>query len=300
MSDDEALRKALREGHTRFAEKVAAIRPLLHRYCARMTGSVLDGEDLVQEALAQAFYGLSLSKEEIQLDRWLFTIAHHKCVDFLRARKTTTDVAELVDDATPIDDATEDRQLASQAFSGLVSSLPPRERACVILKDVLDYSLDEIAAILQTSAGAVKAALHRARSKRGEWIQPAAEHRAPSPEEIEYVDAFNRRDWTELQSMLEQEVRCELVGHVHLAGREAMTTSYLTTYGSLPYGWKLVFGDVDGEHAIVCLRQEGDRWTPRHAIRLEWKGDRVTRIRDYADVPYVFFEGRIRTEEETR
>jgi RNA polymerase sigma factor (sigma-70 family) len=60
------------------------VRPRLHRFCARMCGSVLDGEDVVQETLAQAFYALPSLKDESRLEAWLFRIAHHKCIGFLR------------------------------------------------------------------------------------------------------------------------------------------------------------------------------------------------------------------------
>ncbi len=301
MSDDESTRAALRAAHAQFAAMVEAIRPALHRYCARMTGSVLDGEDLVQETLAQAYYGLSLLRQAVPLRPWLFTIAHHKCVDLLRLR-TARPMIELDDGSLPtmeIDDDLEVRDLAASAFSGLVLALPPRERASVVLKDVLGYSLAEIAQILETSVGAVKAALHRGRDKLTGWAEaPPPPRVARSSVELGYIEAFNRRDWAGLQALLEAEVRCELVGFAHLAGRDAVAASYLTTYATLSYGWRMVAGEVDGEPVIVCLRDEGGRWTPRHAIRLDWRGDRVARIRDYAHVPGLLAEARVHTDEQ--
>jgi RNA polymerase sigma-70 factor (ECF subfamily) len=282
---------------------IESIRPALHRYCARMTGSVLDGEDLVQEALAQAFYGFSLLRQDVPLRPWLFKIAHHKCVDFLRSRsaRSTVDLDELDEYREPIaeiDMEIEDRELASSVFSGLVLALPPRERASIVLKDVLGYSLPEIADILETSVGAVKAALHRGRDKLAAWTDaPPPPREPPSPAERDYLDAFNRRDWAGLQSMLAEEVQCHVVGRVHLVGPEAMKANYLSNYAQLPYGWKLIPGQVDGEPVLLCLREHDGRWTPRHAIRLDWRAGRVARIRDYADVPYLFAEGRTRIDE---
>jgi len=303
MSDDEALKTTLRTAQTGFAAMVESIRPAIHRYCARMTGSVLDGEDLVQETLAQAFYGLSLLRQEVPLRPWLFKIAHHKCVDFLRGRsmRSTVDLDDGNEPIAETDMEIEDRELASNVFSGLVLALPPKERASVVLKDVLGYALPEIADILETSIGAVKAALHRAREKLAGWTEtPPPPRQPPSQVELDYLAAFNRRDWAALQAMLAEDVNCQVVGRAHLVGPEALGANYLSNYASLPYGWKLVPGEVDGEPVIVCLRELEGRWTPRHAIRLEWRGGRVARIRDYADVPYLFAEGRARIDETRR
>jgi RNA polymerase sigma-70 factor (ECF subfamily) len=298
--DDEALKTTLRTAQTGFAEMVESIRPALHRYCARMTGSVLDGEDLVQDTLAQAFYGFALLRQDVPLRPWLFTIAHHKCVDFLRSRRvrSAVDLDDGNEPSAETDMAIEDRELASNVFSGLVLALPPKERASVVLKEVLGYSLPEIATILETSTGAVKAALHRAREKLAGWTEtPPPPREPPSPAELGYLAAFNRRDWAGLQAQLEDEVHCHLVGRVHLVGREALKANYLSNYAKLPYGWKLVPAEVDGEPVLVCLREHQGQWTPRHAIRIDWRAGRVARIRDYADVPYLFADGRARIDE---
>ncbi len=64
---------------------VESVRPELHRYCARLTGSVIEGEDIVQETLARAFYKLSLAAEVPALRPWLFRIAHNTAIDFLKS-----------------------------------------------------------------------------------------------------------------------------------------------------------------------------------------------------------------------
>src|SRR4029077_3523539 len=76
-----------------FLETVSALRPSLHRYCARMTGSVMDGEDVVQEALFEAYRKLDQFDDSRPLKPWLFRIAHNRCIDFLR-RKGVRDEAE--------------------------------------------------------------------------------------------------------------------------------------------------------------------------------------------------------------
>lgn len=255
-----------------------------------MTGSALDGEDVLQETLAQAYYGLSLLREEVPLRPWLFKIAHHKCVDFLRARSAwaTVDVDEGGEPTMEIEAEIEDHELAAQAFSSLVLALPARERACVLLKDVLGYSLPEIAKILDTSVGAVKAALHRGREKLATLREEPARRDEPLPLSAQqYIDAFNRRDWAALGALLEQDVHCELVGFVHLVGRRALEQNYFANYASRPFEWRLCVGVVDGKPELVCMREEGGVWKPWNAIRLEWRDGRVRSIRDYVHVPYL-------------
>src|SRR5215472_11781837 len=69
-----------------FLETISTLRPSLHRYCARMTGSVMDGEDVVQETLFEAYRKLDQFDDGRPLKPWLFRIAHNRCIDFLRRR----------------------------------------------------------------------------------------------------------------------------------------------------------------------------------------------------------------------
>jgi RNA polymerase sigma-70 factor (ECF subfamily) len=136
-----------------FLETVTQIRPRLHRYCSRMAGSVLDGEDLVQDALFEAYRKLGQFDDSRPLAPWLFRIAHNRCIDFLR-RRSARDVAEAnaaVPDSVP---AAVPASLGIRpAIERLVLMLPPKERACVLLKEVFDYSLEEIAELVGSTVG---------------------------------------------------------------------------------------------------------------------------------------------------
>jgi len=178
-----------------FLETISTLRPSLHRYCASMSGSVMDGEDVVQEALFEAYRKLDQFDQNRPLKPWLFRIAHNRCIDFLRHRGVR-DEAEI---AAAVPEATEpaDPVLGTgKAVEHLVLTLPPKERACVILKDVFDYSLEEIAELVDSTVGAVKAALNRARSKLAESSPQAMPTRSVSPELKRvlqlYVERFNR------------------------------------------------------------------------------------------------------------
>src|SRR6266581_2024393 len=125
-----------------FLETIAQLRPRLHRYCSRMTGSALDGEDLVQDALFEAYRKLDQFDDSRPLSPWLFRIAHNRCIDFLR-RRGARDMAEAnaaVPDSVP--PAVPASLGIRPAIERLVLMLPPKERACVLLMEVFDYSLE--------------------------------------------------------------------------------------------------------------------------------------------------------------
>ena len=127
-----------------FLETITNVRPRLHRYCARMTGSVMDGEDVVQEALFEAYRKLDKFDDSRPLKPWLFRIAHNRCSDFLRKRGVRIEAQS----AAMNPDVVEPKEPAvlglGPALEHLVASLPPKERACVLLKDVFDYSLAQL------------------------------------------------------------------------------------------------------------------------------------------------------------
>src|SRR5437016_11641607 len=144
-----------------FLETISSLRPSLHRYCARMTGSAMDGEDVVQEALFEAYRKLDKFDQSRPLKPWLFRIAHNRCIDFLRrsgVRDEAEPAASMSEAVSPAEPATLG---IGKAVEHLVASLPPKERACILLKDVFDYSLEEIAELVDSAVGGVKAALNR-------------------------------------------------------------------------------------------------------------------------------------------
>src|SRR5579871_1986986 len=113
--------------YSAFLETITQLRPHLHRYCARMTGSVMDGEDVVQEALFEAYRNLDQFDQSRPLKPWLFRIAHNRCIDFLRHRGVR-DEAEV---AAALSEATEPAHPAlgtGKAIEHLVLTLPPKER----------------------------------------------------------------------------------------------------------------------------------------------------------------------------
>src|ERR1700755_1285069 len=121
---------------------LSAMRPRLHRYCARMVGSVIDGEDVLQDALVKAVEAFPAASPLRHPEGWLFRIAHNVALDFLRRRSRQAAIfseSELDMIADEIDAVTS-RQIASASLRTFMR-LPETQRACVILSDVLGCSL---------------------------------------------------------------------------------------------------------------------------------------------------------------
>lgn len=271
-----------------FLETITQLRPKLHRYCARMTGSVLDGEDVVQDALFQAYRKLDTFDETRPLAPWLFKIAHNRCIDFLRRREArqeaeadaaTPDSVPAVDPAGPA---------LNRAIGRLVLTLPPKERACVLLKDVFDYSLEEIAELVDSTVGGVKAALNRGRSKLKAPAEPSRMPRARDADAARirhlYVERFNQRDWDGLRELIAADAQLRVADR--FAGR-LDESPYFGNYERRPVPWRMAVGEVDDEPAVIILGRGVDAWTPQGVVRLELADQRVTRILDYGHCPWI-------------
>jgi RNA polymerase sigma-70 factor (ECF subfamily) len=271
-----------------FLETISALRPTLHRYCSRMTGSVMDGEDIVQEVLFEAYRKLDKFDEGRPLKPWLFRISHNRCIDFLR-RKGVREEAET---AAAMPEATSPDQPNTlgigEALEHLVVSLPPKERACVLLKDVFDYSLEEIAELVDSTVGGVKAALNRGRTKLAASSLPAKSAHSAKPELALimrlYVDRFNRRDWDGVRELISADARLRVADR--FAGKVA-DAPYFPTYERWPMPWKLAVGEVDDEPLVIILKRDADTLTPYAAVRLHVVDQRIDYIMDYLLCPWI-------------
>ena len=276
-----------------FLETITNLRSSLHRYCARMTGSVMDGEDVVQEALFEAYRKLDKFDDSRPLKPWLFRIAHNRCIDFLRKRGVRVEAER----AALIPDVVEAKEPAvldlGQALEHLVTSLPPKERACVLLKDVFDYSLEEIAELVDSTVGGVKAALSRARTKLAASPAPTKSSRSADPELTRvmqlYVDRFNRRDWDGVRELISADARLTVADA--FAGK-LMDAPYFSNYEKWSMPWKLAVGEVDGEPVVVILQRGADTWSAYSMVRLSVTGHSIDRIVDYSHCPWVISAAR--------
>jgi RNA polymerase sigma-70 factor, ECF subfamily len=300
MANLDALVTDLHAGRERFLAVVADIRPDLHRYCARMTGSVIDGEDIVQETLAHAYYALSEVNVLPPLRSWLFQIAHRRALDYLRRYdrrmgQPLDGVADTAaDSATDAEEALAREEAVRAAISAFLD-LAPAQRSCVVLKDVLGHSVDEIATLLELTVPAAKAALHRGRERlRAQSQIPHRERsaatRPPSPAVARYAALFNARDWDGVRAKLAEDVRLDLVSRSRRSGRREVS-GYFTKYAARD-DWHLVPAWLDGREVIAVFRDRRDA-RPGYLMELTFIDGQVTAIRDFRYVPYIALEAAI-------
>jgi len=289
MDETIALQK-LSEARAEFEKLVAQVRPELHRYCARMTGSVVDGEDVVQDTLAKAFYWLSKTDGIADLRNWIFRIAHNKAIDHTRAHSRR--FGEPLEDHSdiPANGPSLDKTDVLKMSLGLFMRLTPAQRGAVILKDVLEHPLTEIAEILDMSVLSVKGLLHRGRAtlhrlaEEGDKQTPALD-----PQEKRllegYVRHFAARDFDQLRALLARDVRLEIVGVAESNGAKPVGC-YFGRY-SEANDWSPCAGSVEGRPGILVFNPQDSSGEPSYFILLDWVNGKVASIRDYRHSQYV-------------
>jgi RNA polymerase sigma-70 factor (ECF subfamily) len=280
------------DARTAFDRLVGELRPKLHRYCARMTGSVTDGEDVVQEALVKAIEAFPRAQPIAHPEGWIFRIAHNAALDFLRRRNRLEAISAEADLDTLVDPATERQDVQSAAASlRTFMRLPVAQRSSVVLMDVLGYSLQEIGAVLDSTIPAVKAALHRGRARLQKLAREPDDHPVPTLAAAErarlalYLERFNARDFDSLRDMLADDVRLDLVGRTQRHGRHDVAT-YFHNYSRM-MDWRLAIGLVEGRPAVLVFDPERPSPSPAYFVLLEWDGERISGIRDFRYARYA-------------
>jgi RNA polymerase sigma-70 factor (ECF subfamily) len=257
-----------------------------------MVGSVIDGEDILQEAMAKAIEAFPRIEPLTNPEGWLFRITHNTALDFLRARarRGDLDVDRDLDAVADPSSELDGRQAAAASLQTLMR-LPVAQRSSVILMDVLGYSLDEICAVLDVTLPSVKAALHRGRARLRELAQEPDD--APPPKLAPadrarlaaYVPRFNERDLDSLRDLLADDVRLELVNRVHMNGREEVGR-YFGNY-SKTVDWRLVPGLVEGRPAALVQQADDGAGRPLYFVLLDWSGEQLGAIRDFRYARYA-------------
>jgi RNA polymerase sigma factor (sigma-70 family) len=278
---------SLADAREQFLALVAGVRPELHRYCARLTGSVIEGEDVVQEALAKAFYALSLVAEVPPLRPWLFKIAHNAALDHLKSHghRLTELHADLDDagEARSFEDARDPG--AVRAALGRFLALPLAQRSAVILKDVLGHSLEETAETMGTTVMAVKAALVRGRRQLANAETDELKVEAPERAVLDrYASRFNARDWDGLRALIGDDCRLDLVSRSQRRGKQV--GMYFARYEKEPVTMRV--GRLDGRLVLGVFA--ADAATPAYFILLGVEAGAVALIRDFRYVPYIAAE----------
>ena len=276
-----------------FEQLLAELRPRLHRYCARMTGSVIDGEDVLQETLVKAIEAFPHTGPLANVEGWLFRIAHNAALDFLRRRarrEGVQDGDEALETIADPDSVIERRQAAAASLRTLMR-LPVAQRSSVILMDVLGHSLEEISEVLESTVPAVKANLHRGRQRLVELAAEPDDRPPPVLAEADrqrlaaYVARFNARDFDALRAQLADDVKVEVVNRTRLSGRGEVGR-YFGNY-SQTNDWHLAPGLVEGRPAVVVLDPAQPAGLPVYFMLIDWRDGRLLAVRDFRYARYV-------------
>ena len=291
------LASSIRGSWHEFLAAFEALRPELYRYCRHLTRSPWDAEDLAQDVLARAFVTLGKVGAAPPNPRaWLFRVASNAWIDQQRRPRGAPEVAAP---------AAVDPRDTREAAGTLIARLAPQERAAVVLKDVFDLPIEDIADVLATTPNAVKAALHRGRGKLVD--EPASEDRVPTPAALDaFVAAFQHRDLAAVTALLLDTSTVEVVG---------VTTEY-GKQGNI--AWGMMFGSERlaeavgveprfvqaalanpprrevrvhrGEPIVLAWYAHADGEYVRAIDRVELDGDHITRLRNYFFTPDVLAE----------
>jgi RNA polymerase sigma-70 factor (ECF subfamily) len=294
-----ANQDAVRGPWRNYLDSLARYRSDLHRYCRRLTGNVWDGEDLMQDTLVRVFSMLGKIDANLENPRaYLIRTATNLWID--RVRRSIREQAILALESpvgsSPPDTTAEQRDAAKALFQ----SLHPKERAAILMKDVFDLSLEETAAMLRTSVGAVKSSLSRARG-RLEARRPPANFDAPPVEIVDrFMKALSEKDMETMRALCSDELAVELVGGAQGDGWEKNKSFFSHAHMVMPalgFGekpwWKTI--DYEGERIVLGFRTldgvEGLNEVHRLEVGSAGEGeDRIVRIRCYCFCPETIAE----------
>lgn len=270
-----------------FEDRLRALRPRLHRYCARMLGSTVDGEDAVQDALVKALRARVEGVAVDNLEAWLLRIAHNTSLDLLR-RSSRNRIVPLMED--PEDAPEPESHVVEVAFHSFLR-LSELQRCAVILKDVLGHSVDEIAVIADCTPAAAKSALQRGRMALRQLARLPDETRLPLMSDADrgklgtYVQLFQHGDFDAIRAMLADDVKLELVNRLKLEGREGVRP-YFTRYAA-ETKWRFALGAVEGRPTMLVFDNDDPTPAPVHFVLIDWREGSIVAIRDFLFAPYA-------------
>jgi RNA polymerase sigma-70 factor (TIGR02960 family) len=285
----------------------------LHVHCYRMMGSFEEAEDLVQETLLRAWRSRAELTREDWLRAWLYKIATNACLDAIKMRKrrvpslgSIMDVPWLQPYPDVLLPAEEEpdaalfaRETIELTFLAVIQLLPPRQRAVLILRDVMDWPASEVAELLEIGVAAVNSALQRARAtlqrelpanRREEWISPEASERERALLAT-FIDSHERGDTEAALAAITDDIRITMPPHPYLyEGREAMTGLLARAFDD-PGEWRLVPTRANRMPAAASYyRAAGEDTFKSFKIDvLRVRGDKIAEITTFGAVMFPHF-----------
>jgi RNA polymerase sigma-70 factor, ECF subfamily len=257
-----------------------------------MTGSAVDGEDIVQDALIKALAAMPNVGVLDNPEGWLFRIAHNTALDFLRRRTRgpMMENDEALDMIAAPGSPDQHNEVAAMSLRTFMR-LPALQRSAVILKDVLGHSLEEVASITGASDAAAKSALQRGRVRLREFAREPADISLPMLSDvmrarlIKYVEGFKIGDFDLVRAMLADDVKLDLVAKLRKRGKSEVG-EYYAAYAAARQ-WAYAAGVVDGRAAMLVYDREISFEMPAYFVALDFDGDRVVSIHDFLFARYA-------------
>ena len=299
------IRDAARAAWHRYIDFLSPFRPELYKYCRRLTGDIWDAEDLVQDTMVRGFGVLNHIHTTIKNPRgYLIRIATNLWMDAIR-RRTSEAHAVALESAKPNSDteAKPDTIAVRDAATRLMRTLAPQERAALVLKEIFDLSLEEIAAMLGTSVAAAKAALHRGRSRLDE-SRAAQPSRRPTPSAAlveRFVDRLNASDLPGLLALMLDSATIEMPGNLVEVGRQEFERKGSWLWQAVhvhpdlpadlrPPKFLNERATLNGEPLLLGFIVHGDTKLLMAVVRFEEEDGHISRIRAYNFSPEVIQE----------
>ncbi len=303
MTASELLDAARTGDRLAFDQLVALHRRELHAHCYRMLGSIHDADDALQDTLLRAWRGLPRFAQRSSLRTWLYTIATNACLALIERNGRrhlpidlggpgTADEPAWLEPYPGIDavgtsppDSAERRESVEIAFVAAFQHLPANQRAVLLLRDVLGFSAEETATVLDTTRASVTSALQRARrrirERRPERSQQAT-LRTLDDEQVTdlvraYVDAWERSDTSAIVDLLTEDATFSMPPHATwYQGRAAIATFLDTT--PLQASWRLIPTVANYQLAFACYMLERTKWTAHSIDVIALRGRRIEHV----------------------
>jgi RNA polymerase sigma factor (sigma-70 family) len=279
----ECVSSDMRELKKKFDQLIIPHRPALWKYCRMITSSPWDAEDLVQETLLKAYSALPRIFQPLIPKSYLFRIATNTWLNQQRKQHRITleeHAEESYEDLDPFE--------IREAIERLVTHLSPKQRAAVLLFDVFQFQGSEVAEMMGSTEGSVKALLHRARTNLKKLNQDEL-HSEPKQESVSatdtvieaYLNAFNRRDPDAIASLLDDNAVNDIVHTSFEYGKETIRNHSLEGWAKDPIPMKAVYKMLWGKPVIVVMTKKDGNESVYSLIELELDTDVIVKKRTY-------------------
>lgn len=289
MDEIDDLPRLVRAAYQEFLTRIEPHRADLWKYCYRLTGSPWDAEDLVQESLMRALAQLSLVWQPANPRAYLFRVASNTWIDHMRRGEAATanlDEHEIVARTQP------DSADSLAALDYLASTLPRRQAVIVLLVDVFDFRLNEVAEMIGSTETAAKGALQRARATlrsratAAPEVHTSAARTSPDAFTAEYIAAFNRRDPDAIAALLSEDCVVDIVGVGENRGRAFAREDALRQWAADPLPQRAEAGVFAGASVVFVFAPDSGGMEQLHRIdQLLVQDAHVLSLRTYFYTP---------------